>query len=219
MHKLSEKGHYSGQAYKLLWLFAVNQMYNLNKLQMKKVLITLFVALMALHLSAQDNLLTKGEKVLNLSIGLGTGALYSAGTSSLPPVSASFEVGVKDDVLDVGSIGIGGYLGYTAYKVDYSWFGGNYGWKYSNLIIGARGLLHYPLVEKLDTYGGLMLGYNIVSAKEYGDFTNTWPNATSSYVIFSPFIGGRYYFSENFAALAELGYGIAYLNLGVALKF
>lgn len=186
---------------------------------MKKVVITLFAAILALQLSAQESLFNKGDKALNLSIGLGTGALYSSGTSSMLPVSASFEVGIVDGIADVGSVGIGGYIGYTAYKVDYSWFGGNYGWKYSNTIIGARGTFHYPFIEKLDTYGGLILGYNIVSAKEYGDFANAWPDATSSYAVFSPFVGGKYYFSENFAGLVELGYGIAYLNVGVAFKF
>lgn len=36
---------------------------------MKKVVITLFAAFLAFNLSAQDNMFTKGEKVLNLGIG------------------------------------------------------------------------------------------------------------------------------------------------------
>jgi hypothetical protein len=188
---------------------------------MKKVLITLFVAVMALQLSAQDNLLTKGEKVLNLGIGLGT-SLYSGSgnTSSVPPVSASFEVGVKDDVLDVGSIGIGGYIGYASWKWEYAGFGNVWGWKYTDLIIGARGNFHYPLVDKLDTYAGLLLGAEIISSKEIGNIDPNYNyDATSGGVIYSIFAGGRYYFTDNFAAMLELGYGISYLNLGVALKF
>lgn len=188
---------------------------------MKKVLITLFVAFMALQLSAQTNLLTKGEKVLNLGIGLGT-SLYtgSGNTSSVPPVSASFEVGVKDDVLDIGSIGIGGYIGYAAWKWEYAGWGDTWGWKYSDLIIGARGNFHYPFVEKLDTYAGLLVGAEIVSSKEIGTIDPLYNyDATSGGLIYSIFLGGRYYFTDNFAAMAELGYGISYLNLGVALKF
>ncbi len=188
---------------------------------MKKVLITLFSVFFAFSLSAQDNLLTKGEKVLNLGIGLGSTLYHGTGyTSSVPPVSASFEVGVKDDVLDVGSIGVGGYLGYTASKWSYSYLGADWGYKYSSAIIGARGSFHYPLVEKLDTYTGLMIGFNVVTAKEFGNFDPTYNyNASSSGLIWSWYAGGRYYFSPNFAAMLELGYGIAYLNLGVALKF
>jgi len=187
---------------------------------MKKGLITLFVAFMALQLSAQTNLLTKGEKVLNLGLGLGS-TLYSGSfyTSQVPPVSASFEVGLKDDVLDIGSIGIGGYLGYSSYKWEYTGWGDTWGYKYSNLIIGARGALHYPLVEKLDTYGGLMVGANIVSTKEIGTIDPLYNyDKSSGGLVWSFYLGGRYYFTDNFAVMAELGYGIAYLNLGVALK-
>jgi|GEM_PF-2618731 len=47
-------------------------MFNLNQIKMKKIVVTLFAAFLAFSLSAQDNLLTKGEKVLNLGIGLGS---------------------------------------------------------------------------------------------------------------------------------------------------
>lgn len=63
------------------------------------------------------------------------------------------------------------------------------------------------------------LEYNIVSAKTYG-YEGSWNNYSSSVSGFtgSWFLGGRYYFTDNFAGLLELGYGIAYLNIGVALK-
>jgi hypothetical protein len=187
---------------------------------MKKVVITLFAAFLAFNLSAQDNMLTKGEKVLNLGIGLGSTLYTGSGyTSSIPPISASFEVGVKDDVLDVGSIGVGGYLGYASSKWEYTYFGGNWGYKYTNFILGARGSFHYPLVDKLDTYTGLMLGFNVVSAKEFGDIDPLYNySASSSGLIWSWYAGGRYYFTEKLAVMAEVGYGIAWLNLGVALK-
>ena len=74
---------------------------------MKKVAITLFAAFLAFNLSAQTNLLTKGEKVLNFGIGLGS-TLYSGSyySTTVPPLSASFEMGVKDDVLDLSLIHI-----------------------------------------------------------------------------------------------------------------
>lgn len=159
----------------------------------------------------------KGDKILNLGVGLGT-ALYSGGgyTGSVPPISGSLEVVIKDDLFDgKGAIGVGGYLGYAAYKWKYS----GWEWKYSNIIIGPRGYLHYGLLEKLDTYAGIMLGYNIVSAKETGNSIPGYNyNATGSAFIFSGFIGARYFFNEKVAAMAELGSGIAYLNLGVALR-
>lgn len=189
---------------------------------MKRLFFTLFAMIIATALIGQNNNFSKGDKVLNAGIGLGSTLYTGTGYSSkVPPVSVSFEVGLKDDFLDVQdlSFGIGGYLGYTAAKWESSWGGGSWGWEYSSIIIGPRGTLHYPFVDKLDTYTGLMIGYNIVSSKSYG--TGLWSDysALASGLSWSYYIGGRYYFSDNFAAMVELGYGIAYLNLGVALKF
>lgn len=185
---------------------------------MKKLLllgVTVCLSLTMLH--AQEATFEKGDKVLNLGIGLGN-TLYS-GTyykSQVPPVSASLEFGVVDNILEKGVIGVGPYLGYSSYKYEYS----GWGWKYSNIIVGVRGSFHYPLVDKLDTYTGLLLGYNIASSKEFGNTVPGWDYSYSAGgVAWSWFVGGRYYFKETFAVMAELGYGIAYLTLGVALKF
>jgi opacity protein-like surface antigen len=131
----------------------------------KLVLFFVVVALTMTQLLAQESTFKKGDKVLNLAIGFGSG-LYTGGgyTTSVPPLSASFEVGVKDGILEKGSIGVGGVLAYGAHKWEYA----GWGWKYTNIIIGARGSFHYPLAKKLDTYTGLILGYNVVTAKEFG---------------------------------------------------
>ena len=126
------------------------------------------------------------------------------------PISASFEVGVMDGILDKGSIGIGGYLGYSSAK----WT--NY-YKTSNIVLGARGSFHYPFLDKLDTYTGLLLGYNIYSYKYYDRYIGA--AASAGGVILAWYAGARYYFTNNFAGMAEIGYGISYLTLGVALKF
>lgn len=185
---------------------------------MKKLLLMFVVACFALtQLIAQEPTFVKGDKALNIGIGLGS-TLYS-GTyykSQIPPISASLEFGVVDNIIEKGVIGVGPYIGYSSYKYEYS----GWGWKYTNIIIGARGNFHYPLVNKLDTYTGLLLGYNVASSKEFGDAVPGWDYSYSAGgIAWSWFIGGRYYFKETFAVMAELGYGIAYLNLGIALKF
>lgn len=185
---------------------------------MKKSLLLVVVAVFAMsQLFAQESTFQKGDKVLNLGIGLGS-TLYS-GTyykSQVPPVSGSLEFGVVDNVVEKGVIGVGPYVGYSSYKYEYS----GWGWKYSNIILGVRGNFHYPLLDKLDTYTGLLLGYNVATSKEFGDPVPGWDYSyTAGGVAWSWFVGGRYYFTETLAAMLELGYGIAYLNLGVALKF
>lgn len=188
---------------------------------MKKLILFLGLGLFSLSSYAQTPTFSESDLVFNLGVGIGT-SLYSGSyyNSTLPPLSISGEYGVKDDFITEGmTLGIGGYFGIAGSKYEYNGFGYEYGYKYTYTVIGARGVVHYPFVDKLDTYAGLMLGYNIVSGKETGDWPgNTNYTATDGGVNFSIYAGARYYFTENFAAMAELGYGIAYLNLGIAFK-
>lgn len=184
---------------------------------MKRFIITIFAAALFLPaLKSQESTFNKGDKVVNIGIGLGstlyTGSYY---TSTVPPLSVSFEQGVKDNIFDKGVLGVGGYLGYSSYKYKIM----DWGYKYSDIIIGARGVFHYPLLAKLDTYTGLMLGYEILTNKEFGDWGDGSPyKAASGGIAWSWYVGGRYYFTDKFAAMAELGYGISYLTLGVSIK-
>lgn len=171
-------------------------------------------------LNAQESMFNSGDKAINLGIGIGSfygTGLYS--NTTIPPVSISFEKGIKDEILEKGVIGVGGYLGYTSYSWHYTVGTVDYGWRYSNIVLGARGTFHYPLLDNFDTYLGALLGYNIVSAKSFGTNTGIYDySPDSGSLVFSGFIGGRYYFSDKFAGFAELGYGIAYLTLGLSIK-
>ena len=157
-------------------------------------MVFLFCVAFGIGANAQNEFV-KGDKVVNLGIGLGN---TFSGYSSMIPISGSFEVCIKDNLFDdKSSLGVGGYFGFASKD----------GWTF--LYPGVRGALHYQFVDKLDTYAGLMLGMRFWSGHgwSYNDF------------IIPFFIGGRYYFSNNLAGFAELGHGIAYLQLGVSLKF
>jgi hypothetical protein len=170
-------------------------------------------------LKAQESMFNMDDMVVNVGVGLGS--IYGFGTyykTTIPPISVSFEKAIVDDVLDKGVIGVGAYLGYTAYKWHYVYATYDYGWKYSNIILGARGNFHYPFLDKLDTYAGVLLGYNIVTSKEFGTIGVYDYSPKSGSLAFAGYIGGRYYFSDKLSAFAELGYGIAYLTLGVGMK-
>jgi hypothetical protein len=178
---------------------------------MKKLLLSLLVVVFTFtQLLSQESTFKKGDKALNLGIGFGSSYYGGFYTSHMPALSASLEVGVADGILDKGSIGVGGYIGYSSAK--YSTY-----WKTTNFLIGARGSFHYPLVNKLDTYTGLQLGYNVFSTKYYNNTYTTGGSAST--LQFAWFAGARYYFSNNIAVFAEVGYGVAYLTVGVALKF
>jgi len=183
---------------------------------MNKIILLLSVIALFIMQGNAQNTFNKGDKVVNLTVGLGSRLYSGSGYSNITPaISGSYEVGVKDELFDANSsLGVGGYVGYTGSKYTYS---PGYGWKYNSVIVGARAALHYQFIDQLDTYTGLMLGYDIVSTKVFGSGAFD-SSATGSGLAFSWFLGGRYYFNDRFAGLVELGYGIAYFNIGVAIK-
>lgn len=187
---------------------------------MKKSLAFLIVAVFALaNLKAQESEFNLGTKVLSAGIGIGntlySGSYYSSG---VPPISFSYEQGIKDEVLEKGVIGIVGSIGYNSYKYRYTYSTYDYGWNYSNIVLAVGGSFHYPLLDKLDTYGVLALGYNIATSKEVGNIPGDDYSSSSGGFVFGIYVGGRYYFNEHFAAFAQVGYGIAYLTFGVSYR-
>jgi hypothetical protein len=196
-------------------------MFLLTKTRIMKTKVLLFAVVFAFgFFSAYAQEVKNGDKILNLGIGVGSGLGYGSGyKTTMPAISGSIEFIVKDDLFDnKGAIGVGGYVGYSSGKSEYTYTGGTWGWKYSNLVLGGRGNLHYSLVDKLDTYAGLMMGYWVSSSTEYGTI-QTGYSAEGGGFIWSGFVGARYFFSDSFAGMLELGSGIAYMNIGIALKF
>jgi Outer membrane protein beta-barrel domain len=181
------------------------------KLSNKSFFSALFAVALLLSLSqaSQAQVFNKGDIALNVGIGLGSVYGYSGFSSSVPPLSASLEVGITDKI-GIGRFGVGGILGYSSYK--FSTFNSVTS---SHILIGGRGLYHFDFdVEKLDLYAGIMLGYNIIS---YSD--NATGVFSGSGVVGGVFGGARYMFSEKIGAFGELGYSIAWLNIGITAKF
>jgi hypothetical protein len=187
----------------------------------KMILLSLLLALMIpfFTLNAQTSTFKQGDVVI--SAGLGLGANYGAfwGSyykTSVPPIFISGDYCLREH-LGPGNLGIGGILAYSAYKYEPS---PDWGYKYSDLVIGVRGTYHFSeLVDKLDLYGGLSLGGEIITDKGYGDYSGFAYTANSSSALVEVFAGARYYFADNIGVMGELGYGIAWLKLGVSFKF
>jgi len=181
------------------------------------VALLMFIALS--FLSAQASLFNRGDKLLGLGVGLGS-TLYASGTgysTAVPPISISYEQAVADRIFKKGVLGVGGYVGYSLFKSRFNIDQVTFGWNYHNFIVGAGGVIHYPFVKNLDTFIGAMIGYNIASASEYGDPGIYTPVSTGGLVL-SGYVGARYYFNEYLAGFAQLGYGVAYLTLGVSTR-
>ena len=172
----------------------------------KKVLAAaLLFAGMAGAAQAQE-VFGKGDKALNIGIGHGT----TISGTTIPPITASLDFGVADRLINGnnGSISVGGLVGYAGSYNDYA--------TVHYAIVGARGAFHYQFVDKLDTYAGLLLGYRHARVNWKSDIING--SVGASEIALGGYLGARYFFTPKIGAFAELGYSIAYANVGVTFK-
>lgn len=178
----------------------------------KKALLFILIVLSVSAINAQA--FQHGDNVVSAGIGLGSSILNYSGSTQSPAISLQYENGTFP-IKDVGIISLGGYVGFKTYSYDYG-AGAKAKWTYT--IIGARGAFHVSAikVKNLDVYGGVMLSYNYLKYKDAAGYST---GAYGSAAGFTAYAGSRYYFSKNIGAFAELGYGVSYLTLGVALKF
>jgi hypothetical protein len=156
----------------------------------------------------------KGDKILSFGIGsssenrVNISGIYSE-TPALPFIPVSFEYILKDDLLDDKcAFGIGGLCEYYSMKEKYF---DDKEYTTNILFIAARGYAHYSVIKKLDTYGGLAIGYYKINTPD-SDASIRGPG------WFYYFLGSRYYFNKKIAGMVELGSGISWLTFGVALR-
>jgi len=169
--------------------------------------------------SLQAQLFDEGDIVISAGIGLGSNyvVLGSAYSSVMPVIFVSGDYAFRED-LGPGTLGLGAIMGFSSYKEDY--YGSDYYWKVKTFLLGARGTYHFTdLVEKLDLYGGITLGGEIVSTKYSDPSLEDYDTSAGSGFLGEFFAGARYYFTDDFSAMGELGYGIAWLKIGISYKF
>lgn len=169
---------------------------------MKKIHFTLLLVLglLAGTKSFAQMPIDKGTKFINLGIGLG-GGYYTGGGVGF--------VGIADFGV-YKNITAGVQAGYHSYGNAYLTY------NYHSFDLGVRGSYHFNELlslanDKVDLYAGLGLSYYSFS---YGGYLD---NYGSVYVPIH--LGGRYLFSDNVGAFAELGSSINTLKLGVTFKF
>jgi hypothetical protein len=182
---------------------------------MKKLFILFVVASLSLSVSAQ-NKYTVGTNAILGGIGLGSdlasGFVYG---SQSPALSLQYERGLWE--AGPGVISLGGYIGHKSYKYNNGDPASPYSWSLDYTTVGVRGAYHFTGldVDNLDLYGGAMLAYEAASFSENGYIGSAYGNK----VDLGIYVGGRYYFSPHVGAFAELGYSVAILNLGIAIKW
>jgi hypothetical protein len=161
-----------------------------------------------------------GNNIISAGLGLGSaiGNGYTYASQS-PGFSVQYERGIWE--VGPGVISLGGYLGFKSYSNSGSEGGYNYDYKWNYTILGARGAYHFTgiPVENLDVYAGLMLSFNNLSYSGSTNIPGGLPGSYNSDIELSPFVGAKYYFAGNLGGFAELGYGVAFLNIGLSYKF
>ncbi len=164
------------------------------------------IALFAPKANAQFE---KGMNYAGAHVGLsGVGSALTLGLDYERGITQPGEVGP-------GIIGIGGLFDYFTYGADEYAYGGS--WTYIDF--GVSGMYHFVLQDKKwDPFLGLVLGYEVASWK--------WNNAYAG--LYSPSAGGftlggsagvRYFFNDNWAAQARVGFGFYILAVGVDYRF
>jgi hypothetical protein len=186
-------------------------------MNLKKKLLLLFNLLSITIASAQFE---KGDMVANF--GIGVGGYYAMGngySTKIPPIELSGEYFIMEN------ISVGGFIGGSKSELEVKVPGHNdyETFSYSYFNIGTIGNYHFLNQEKLDFYAGARLGYVGLKLKydedEFNsDFDIDGLGARSSGVLAGAHVGGRYFFTDQFAANAELGYGIAILKIGISYK-
>jgi hypothetical protein len=180
---------------------------------MKKFATFLFVLVFVVSASISFGQTYK-KGVNNLNAGVSIGGLAGFyGESDFPPVSVGLQFGIHE------KISVGGIVGYASSSYGDFYGNSDYEWTYRYIVIGARGEYHFIDLDAkdFDVYGGLTIGYNIVSFDEPDGYQGFY-SGESSYMLFGFHAGGRYLFSKNIGALAELGYGIGYFTIGLNVK-
>lgn len=181
----------------------------------KSYLIIVLIAVLLLP-ATQFTASAQGIEKRNILInaGLGFGYFYTGTYSRGLPVGigANMEYSITDE------IGVGGYLAYTrgSYNDYYYYQGVGDKYYYSSVDFGVRGSYHFAKLlrvnnKKFDPYAGVLLGF----ASRNSDY-DYYAGAHS--VRSGIFAGARYFFSNNFGAYGEAGYGIHPITIGLTFR-
>ena len=182
----------------------------------RKLLVLLFLVAIVVGLNAEyPTAFQPGEKIVQAGLGFGMMGLY--GDLVIPPISFSVDIAKE---IEGYPISFGGLIGIAKSEYDWSYWTDEYKWTYTYFVLGARAAYHLKLESpKIDPYGGIMIGYNIVSFKEPSGWDPSYNySGGNSYLMYGFYGGARYFFNPKMAVYAELGYGFGYLNLGISYK-
>ena len=173
---------------------------------MKKILSLVTILFFAFQANAQYE---QGQSDINIGVGFLTLGLDGDG---------GFPIGVSYDYMltDEFSLGLG--AGFVSSSVDL--IDGTKAYDVTYLNFAVRGLYHIDLLDPLDTYGGVVLGYTSGSISYADGFDNSFfQDLSVSSVYYGFILGTRYRFTDNIGAFAEIGYALSPVTIGLNVMF
>jgi hypothetical protein len=165
----------------------------------------------------------------SVAAGVGLAPVYHGKNASTEVPALSLQFAYK-----LGkSFSLGAFAGYSASTSSQRIFSDGFSSKIENKTkaFGLRGEFSRDLTDKLELYGGLMLGYRSFDLKEVNTTTGLEverqpdaptpynPNQAEGAFLYSGFVGAKYYFKDHFGLFGELGYGLSLFSMGTTFKF
>lgn len=169
----------------------------------------------------------EGADMLGVGVGILGGynaGWHGAGAHQSPALNLHYDHGMGK--LGPGTWGLGGYLGFktASYRAWHHQLV-HLDYRYTYLVLGVRGTWHYNEWHgdsNLDTYAGLMLAYNSVTFRNRTDYNSyTYLDNyrySGSGLGLGAYVGARYFLSDQIGVYGELGYGLTWLQAGLAIR-
>jgi hypothetical protein len=191
-----------------------------------QTLILLCVLLTSFRLTAQTQFSNPGR--LNFSTGIGLLPSYMKDSRVSNSLPVHFMLGYRVSK----KFNLKAFAGFAAATSDPRSFGDGFSTYLENKSwsVGIRGELRHEFLQRLEVYGGAMLGYYAVNIKEYNSSTGELykriedaptpynPKASNVKLMYSAFVGTSYFIRKGIGVYGELGYGISLVNIGVTFR-
>lgn len=163
-----------------------------------------------------------------ITTGIGLTPTYIGKTAKTDIPALSFQAGYRISQ----NFSMHGFLGYSASSSTPKAFSDGIVSKVSNktTTVGLKAQLHKDFTDKLEMYGGVLLGYAIFNTSETDLTTgekivreeNTPspynPNAPNGEILYSGYVGSKFWFNPKISVFGELGFGISILNAGFSFR-
>lgn len=186
-------------------------------------LVFLCTLLSASVLSAQSH------KKFQVATGIGIAPVYHGKNVNTDVPALNLQV----TYLLSENFSLGAYAGYSASTSDERIFSDGLRSKVENktTAFAIRGEFKKDWTDRLQLYSGLMIGYKAFNLREIdtqtGELVQREPDAPTPYnpnqpkgdLLYSAFVGTKYYFKDQIGVYGEIGYGLSLITIGTTFKF